>query len=151
MEDVVGEQAEKFCVSSGGMDSSRCTLFPGACTCTGLQERHRVVKVHPREGGKPLEGPKVGFGFADFRIEFFDFGPGLEIGRVGNSNVVWGVRCLCDYVSAMSRWCKCKHVGRDHSGRNSARPDQLNNSVGILSWEDTEIFTGEDGHSPATH
>ncbi len=31
----------------------------GACTCTGLQERHRVVKVHAREGGKQLEGPKV--------------------------------------------------------------------------------------------
>ena len=28
-EDVMGEQFGKFCVGSGGVDSSRCTLFPG--------------------------------------------------------------------------------------------------------------------------
>ena len=29
MVDVMGEQAEKFFVRSGGVDSSRCTLYPG--------------------------------------------------------------------------------------------------------------------------
>ncbi|CAD7963511.1 unnamed protein product [Amoebophrya sp. A25] len=31
----------------------------GACTCTGLQERHRVIQKHATEGGPPCEGPKI--------------------------------------------------------------------------------------------
>ncbi|CAD7936459.1 unnamed protein product [Amoebophrya sp. A120] len=31
----------------------------GACTCTGLEERHRVIQKHATQGGHPCDGAKI--------------------------------------------------------------------------------------------